>query len=52
LRTSVQRGAESTILRVILRAPAGADLTPLSEELVGVAGVRRVDVRSLGIDEE
>jgi putative Mg2+ transporter-C (MgtC) family protein len=52
LRTSVQRGAEATILRVILRAPAGADLTPLSENLVAVQGVRRVDLRSLGIDEE
>jgi uncharacterized membrane protein YhiD involved in acid resistance len=52
LRRSVQRGAEYLVLRVILRAPAGVDLSALEELLVAVEGVRRVDLRHLGMDEE
>lgn len=52
LRTSVQRGAESLVVRVILRAPAGADLAPLSESMVAVPGVKRIDVRHLGVDDD
>lgn len=52
LRTSVQRGPDLLLLRVIMRAPSGVDLTPLVETLVPLRGVRRVDLRHLGIDEE
>lgn len=52
LRRSVQRGAEYLVLRVILRAPPGVDLSALEEMLVAVEGVRRVDLRHLGLDEE
>jgi uncharacterized membrane protein YhiD involved in acid resistance len=52
LRTAVQRGPEALVQRVIMRAPSGVDLTPLSENLVRLPGVRRVDLRHLGIDEE
>jgi hypothetical protein len=52
LRTSVQRGPETLVVRVILRAPAGSDLGPLSESMVALPGVRRIDVRHLGIDDD
>ena len=52
LRRSVQRGAEHLVLRVILRAPSGVDLSALQEMLVALQGVRRVDLRHLGMDEE
>jgi putative Mg2+ transporter-C (MgtC) family protein len=52
MRTSVQRGPESLVLRVIMRAASGSDLTPLEEKLVAVPGVKRVDLRHLGVDEE
>lgn len=52
LRRSVQRGAEFLTLRVVLRAPAGVDLSALQEMLVAVEGVRRVELRHLGVDEE
>jgi len=52
LRTSVQRGPESLVLRVIMRTPAGSDLMPLIEKLVAHPGVKRVDLRHLGVDEE
>lgn len=52
LRRSVQRGAEHLVLRVIMRAPPGVDLSALEEMLVAIDGVRRVDLRHLGIDEE
>lgn len=52
LRTSIQRGAESLVVRVIMRAPGGSDLTPLAETLFAVPGVKRIDLRHLGTDEE
>lgn len=52
LRRSVQRGAEYLILRVIMRAPSGVDLSALEEMLVALEGVRRVDIRHLGVDED
>lgn len=52
VRTSLQRGVETMMLRVILRVPGGSDLTPLSENLMAVHGVKRVDLRYLGTDEE
>ncbi|HEX2834935.1 MAG TPA: MgtC/SapB family protein [Thermoanaerobaculia bacterium] len=52
IRTSVQRGPEALVVRVILRGQAGADLTPLTETLVTLPGVKRVDLRHLGTDEE
>jgi uncharacterized membrane protein YhiD involved in acid resistance len=52
LRQSIQRGAESQIQRVVLRAPSGVDVSALEEMVIAIEGVRRVDVRHLGIDEE
>ncbi|HEX7808457.1 MAG TPA: MgtC/SapB family protein [Thermoanaerobaculia bacterium] len=52
IRTSVHRGPESLVLRVIMRAASGSDLTPLQERLVAVHGVKRVELRHLGVDEE
>lgn len=52
LRQSVHRGAESLVLRVVLRAPATVDLSSLEEMLIALDGVRRVEVRHLGIEEE
>jgi uncharacterized membrane protein YhiD involved in acid resistance len=52
LRQSVQRGAEALVLRVILRAPAAVDICSLEELIIAIEGVRRVDVRHLGVEEE
>lgn len=52
LRQSIQRGPELLILRVILRAPPGVDISALEETIIGIEGVRRVDVRHLGVDED
>ncbi|HEX8618277.1 MAG TPA: MgtC/SapB family protein [Thermoanaerobaculia bacterium] len=52
VRRSVVRGAESLTLRLTLRAPARVDLTAPEEQLVALPGVRRVDVRHLGIDDD
>lgn len=52
LRQSVHRGAESLVLRVIFRAPGAVDLTALQEILVRLDGVRHVDVRHLGVEDE
>jgi len=52
LRRSVSRGLEHTTLRVVLRAPATVDLTLPEERLVALPGVRRVDVRHLGLDDD
>jgi uncharacterized membrane protein YhiD involved in acid resistance len=51
LRRSVQRN-EHVHLRVVMRAPAGVDLTQPEERLVALTGVRRVDVRHLGLDDD
>jgi uncharacterized membrane protein YhiD involved in acid resistance len=52
LRRSVQRGAEHLNFRAVLRTPTAADLTKVEEQLVKVEGVRKVEMRHLGIDEE
>jgi hypothetical protein len=52
LRRSVARGLEHVTLRVVLRAPATVDLTLPEERLVALQGVRRVDVRHLGLDDD
>jgi hypothetical protein len=51
LRRSVHRN-EHVTLRVVFRAPAGVDLTEPEEHLVALEGVRRVDVRHLGLDDD
>ena len=52
LRRSISRGAEQTTVRVMLRASEAVDLTGLEEKLAALEGVRRVDVRHLGVDED
>jgi putative Mg2+ transporter-C (MgtC) family protein len=52
LRRSVQRGAEHLLFRAVMRVPTDADLTTLEEELVGMNGVRKVEVQHLGIEED
>lgn len=52
LRRSVTRGAETLVLRVVMRAPAGVDLSALEEMLVVIDGVRKVELRHLGMDED
>lgn len=49
---SVQRGLEGVVVRVVLRAKEPLDLSPLEEQLVQLDGVRRVDVRHLGVEDE
>lgn len=49
---SVQRGLEGVVVRVVLRAKQPLDLSPLEEQLVQLDGVRRVDVRHLGVEDE
>ncbi len=51
LRRTVQRGLDQVTLRVVMRAPAGVDLALPEERLVALRGVRRVDVRHLGLDD-
>jgi uncharacterized membrane protein YhiD involved in acid resistance len=52
LRRSVQRGAEHLTFRAVMRMPTGAELTRVEEELVGLEGVTKVEMRHLGIEEE
>jgi uncharacterized membrane protein YhiD involved in acid resistance len=52
VRRSVQRSLERVIVRVVLRAPNAVDLSSLEEKLVAIEGVRRVDVRHLGADDD
>jgi len=52
LRTSVQRGAALVTLRTVFRATEAIDVTGLEERLVTLNGVRRVDVRHLGMEED
>ncbi|HYC91585.1 MAG TPA: MgtC/SapB family protein [Thermoanaerobaculia bacterium] len=52
LRRSVQRSLERVIVRVVMRATKSVDLGALEEKLVAIEGVRRVDVRHLGIEDE
>ena len=52
LRRSVQRSLERVIVRVVMRATESVDLSALEEKLVAIEGVRRVDVRHLGLEDE
>ena len=52
LRRSVQRSMERVIVRVVLRAEQSVDLSTLEEKLIALEGVRRVDARHLGLEEE
>jgi uncharacterized membrane protein YhiD involved in acid resistance len=52
LRRSIARGVESVTLRTVLRAAQPVDITPLEEGLVALDGVRRVDVRHLGVEDD
>ncbi len=52
LRRSLHRGLEHVTLRVVLRAPSGVDLALPEERLATLDGVRRVDVRHLGLDDD
>ena len=52
LRRSVQRSLERVIVRVVLRAEQSVDLSTLEEKLVAIDGVRRVDVRHLGVEDD
>jgi uncharacterized membrane protein YhiD involved in acid resistance len=52
LRRSVQRGFDRVIVRVVMRAENSMDLSALEERLISIEGVRRVDVRHLGVDDD
>jgi len=52
VRRSISRGVEVTTLRVVLRASKAVDLTSMEERLAALEGVRRVDIRHLGLDED
>lgn len=52
LRRSVQRSLERIIVRVVLRASGTVDLSAMEERLIAIEGVRRVDVRHLGVEDE
>jgi len=52
LRRSVQRSLERVIVRVVMRTEASVDLSTLEERLIAIDGVRRVDVRHLGLEDE
>ena len=52
LRRSIARGPELTTVRVMLRAAEAIDLTALEERLAALEGVRRVDIRHLGVDDD
>jgi putative Mg2+ transporter-C (MgtC) family protein len=52
LHRSVKRGTELLSFRAMIRTPPMIDLVPLEEKLVGLHGVRRVEVHHLGTEEE
>lgn len=52
MRRSIVRGAEVTTIRVVLRASQSVDVSLLEERLVALEGVRRVDIRHLGLGDE
>jgi putative Mg2+ transporter-C (MgtC) family protein len=52
LRRSVQRGPENLTFRAALRTPRSVDITSLEEQLMSLAGVKKVDVWHLGIEED
>lgn len=49
---TVQRGLGGITATVVLRAQEDTDVSSLEEQMVAVEGVRRVDVRHLGLEEE
>ena len=49
IRRSISRGAELTTVRVMLRASEAVDLSVMEERLVALEGVRRVEIRHLGV---
>lgn len=51
LRRTVQRAPEHLTFRAVMRMQSGVDLTRIEEELVRMAGVQKVEIRHLGIDE-
>jgi hypothetical protein len=51
LQRTVER-AEHLTLCVVLRTPAGVDLASPEERLVALDGVRRVEVKHLGFDDD
>lgn len=52
LRRSISRGPEQTTVRVMLRAAKALDLSGLEERLAALEGVRRVDIRHVGVDDD
>ncbi|HUP63542.1 MAG TPA: MgtC/SapB family protein [Thermoanaerobaculia bacterium] len=52
LRRSVFRGVHAVTLRAVLRANEPVDVSELEERLIALHGVRRVDVRHLGMEED
>lgn len=52
VRTSVQRASDHVTVRTVFRGSGALDVTPLQERLVALDGVRRVDVRHLGVEED
>lgn len=48
---TVQRGLATVVVTVVLRAKEETDVSALEESLIAVEGVRRVDVRHLGIED-
>lgn len=49
---TVQRGLGGITVTVVLRAKEDTDVSALEERMVALNGVRRVDVRHLGVEEE
>jgi uncharacterized membrane protein YhiD involved in acid resistance len=49
---TVQRGLGGLVVTVVLSAKQGTNVSALEEKLIAVEGVRRVDVRHLGLEEE
>ena len=52
LQRTVTRGLGKIVVRVALRANEEANISALEEKLVAIDGVRRVDVRHLGVEDE
>ncbi|HET7437726.1 MAG TPA: MgtC/SapB family protein [Thermoanaerobaculia bacterium] len=54
IRHSIQRGPESVTMRAVVRVEKAdaVNMLPLEESLVSMAGVRRVEVRHLGVEDE
>jgi putative Mg2+ transporter-C (MgtC) family protein len=52
IRRSIHRGVEHLTFRAILRVPNEVDVATVEEELIALQGVKRVEIRHLGIEEE